>query len=165
MTQPDLARLAGLVENMTEHLPWRVVDHEYEAKEWATIQHRTIMTVHDHPQMKGPLPVVALGSGAPTERGGMMVPIVWLTGETAEAIVGIMNAAPELLARIAALESENETLRDALEPFANKARKWEAQHPDAVYPDANSTTISHRFGDFRFARTAVTLKENDDGIR
>lgn len=70
---------------------------------------------------------------------------------------------PALLARIAAVESENETLRDALEPFANKARKWEAQHPDAVYPDANSTTISHRLGDFRFARTAVTLKEKDDG--
>jgi hypothetical protein len=52
-------------------------------------------------------------------------------------------------------------LRKALQPFADKANKYEANHPERhprrftkPYP-SDSTQITHRLGDFRNARTAL----------
>jgi hypothetical protein len=126
-TREELERL--LAE--AEPLPWRVAEHEYEAKDWvSSIKHRTIETVEAHAQMKGPLPVVAIAYGAPTERGGMTVPVLWLMEGTAAAIVGIMNAAPELLSRLAHLEAENAALVELVERaqqrLAPKYANWHA---------------------------------------
>jgi hypothetical protein len=63
----------------------------------------------------------------------------------AALIVAAVNALPSLLARI-------KELKEALEPFAAKADKWEANHPTAQFPHANSRQLTHRVGDFRYAR-------------
>lgn len=145
---PTPTELEGLLESI-EPLPWRVVEHEYEAENWVNaVRHRTIETVNHSSQMKGPVPVVAVAYGAPTERGGMTVPVLWLLPQTAEAIVGIMNAAPALLARIKDLE-------EALGPFAREADLWRDDLPDYIEV-ARDLTI----GSFRRARAALTLNKD-----
>ena len=47
---------------------------------------------------------------------------------------------------------ENERLREALRPFADKATAWEGRHQPK---SRDSTQITHRLGDFRAARNIL----------
>jgi hypothetical protein len=72
--------------------------------------------------------------------------------DEAAAVVQIGDDAQlfELGKRIGYLEA-------ALEPFAEKAAKWEANHPvrEGGYPWRDTHQITHRLGDFRTARRAL----------
>lgn len=58
-----------------------------------------------------------------------------------------------LQARADRLEEEKAALRNALGPFADKATLWEVNHP---HGGRDSQQVTHRLGDFRAARTAIT---------
>lgn len=58
-------------------------------------------------------------------------------------------------ARIAELEEENAVLRETLRPFALKATKWEANHPRKFGFWPVSSSVTHRLGDFRAARSVL----------
>lgn len=54
---------------------------------------------------------------------------------------------------ISAVEKERDELLVALKPFADKATAWEKRHPRGKYPYRDSTQLTHRLGDFRYARS------------
>lgn len=64
----------------------------------------------------------------------------------------------EIRARVAELEG-------ALRPFADKAVKWEANHPVRLggREHSNSTQVTHRLGDFRRARDVLKGASNEQG--
>ena len=64
------------------------------------------------------------------------------------------EAVPALCRRVLELEAVIEKLKTALEPFSDKATKWESNH-ERLRPPRDSTQIQHRLGDFRIARAAL----------
>lgn len=65
--------------------------------------------------------------------------------------------ASQVLALMTLAADALEAATRALQPFADKATKWEANHPTfpGRYPPRDTVMIQHRLGDFRQARKVL----------
>lgn len=72
--------------------------------------------------------------------------------------IAVMTERDALRARVAELEA-------ALRPFADKAVKWEANHPVRLggREHSHSTQVTHRLGDFRRARDVLKGASHEQG--
>jgi sugar/nucleoside kinase (ribokinase family) len=89
---------------------------------------------------------------------------VRLDADAAAALRELMELLPAILTALDTAHARIAELEAALMPFAEKATKWEANHPkqEGRYCSRNSVQLAHRLGDFRAARTALN-KEPDNG--
>lgn len=81
---------------------------------------------------------------------------IWIDSDTAMAR-HYRTDISALLSHIAEMEKRVAELEGALRPFADKAAKWEANHPIRVgsREHSHSTRVTHRLGDFRRARDVL----------
>ena len=83
--------------------PWKVFENTIPSYLGDHIE-RTIYTEWDHPQLRGPYPVVCISTGIGPEQGAAPVQFVHISAESAALIIALRNLVtahgPELLAAL-----------------------------------------------------------------